>query len=235
MPSAPATTQPAPPKPSYSPASTLRHSALILILSSLFYLFFLYSPPPIFSPEEMAHIARTAVAQSQSAPHPLNATIQSVVHQLRAAHPTHIFKNPPWIFNNAGGAMGSMLVLHCSLREYVIVFGTALGTEGHTGRFLADDYFTIIHGEQWAYAAGSLEKEVYRVGDQHVLSRGMAKQYKMPDGAWALEYARGSIASMMPFGLADAFSSTMDFLSIFQTVQVSAVGMFRELVFGASA
>ena len=27
----------------------------------------------------------------------------------------YVIEKPQWLFNNAGGAMGSMLVLHCSL------------------------------------------------------------------------------------------------------------------------
>jgi C-8 sterol isomerase len=78
--------------------------------------------------------------------------VDNVVQQMQAAYPGYVMENPKWMFNNAGGAMGSMLVLHCSFSEYVIIFGTAVGTEGHTGRFMADDYFTILYGEQVDYA-----------------------------------------------------------------------------------
>ena len=87
----------------------------------------------------------------------------------------------------------------------------------------------MLHGEQWAFEAGSTQKEVYRPGDQHLLPRGTAKQYRMPDEAWALEYARGNMLSMLPFGLADAIFSTLDIVSVFQTASVATRGLVHEL------
>jgi C-8 sterol isomerase len=185
-----------------------------------------------FDPAVMQHIAQAAINATAGQPQELPRLMELVVGQLRQRYGRHIVAQPEWIFNNAGGAMGAMLVLHCSISEYIIIFGTPLGTEGHTGRFLADDYFTILHGEQWAFAPGDLAMQVYKPGDQHHLPFGAAKQYKMHRGCWALEYARGNIPSMLPFGLVDTLSSTLDFYSLWRTVRISAIGMIGELLNG---
>lgn len=117
--------------------------------------------------------------------------------------------------------------------EYLIIFGTPIGTEGHSGRHTADDYFHILFGTQLAYTPGSYEPEVYPQGSVHVLKRGDVQQYKMPDsGCFALEYARGWIPPMLFFGFADGLSSTLDFPTLWRTTWVTGRQMVANLALG---
>lgn len=66
----------------------------------------------------------------------------------------------------------------------------------------------------------------------HHLPRGNCQQYKIPEHAWALEYARGWIPLMLPFGFADSFFSTVDFISVFNQVRLYGGSLISELLRG---
>ena len=191
----------------------------------------------IFDHDELYKLASGAVAS-----HPNNATaiFDEILTSLRANPRTapylnknHFAQPDEWMFNNAGGAMGSMYIIHASITEYLIFFGTPVGTEGHTGRHTADDYFNILTGHQYAFAPGALVPEHYPAGTVHHLRRGQVKQYMMPEsGCWALELAQGWIPPMLPFGLADVISSTLDVPTFAKTVWITAREMLGNLLLG---
>src|SRR5574342_22776 len=182
----------------------------------------------IFEPGDLVQVAKDAIGKTL----PVEDLVRTITHELSKRYPRHINPRPAWVLNNAGGAMGAMCILHVSLTEYVIICGTPVGTEGHTGRFLVDDYFIILAGEQWAFSPGRFTREVYRPGDLHFLPRRRAKQYRMPGECWALEYARGPIPTMLPFGLVDTFTSTLDFHSLARTLWIYTKSTIREMLQG---
>ena len=64
------------------------------------------------------------------------AVFRFIEEQLEKRYPGHILpkEHREWIFVNAGGWIGSMYVLHASLTEYLLFFGTAIDTSGHSGQ-----------------------------------------------------------------------------------------------------
>lgn len=185
----------------------------------------------IFDQHKLQEVAQRNLAKYEGQDD-ARSLVRSIAADLEAEYPGHITLKEEWVFNTAGGAMGTMWILHASITEYVIIFGTPVGTEGHTGRYFADDYFIMLEGEQWAAYPGDLRRQVYKPGEMHHLARGDCQQYKIPDHGFALEYARGWIPLMLPFGLFDFFFSNLDFITLYHTLRITGTAVVRELLQG---
>jgi C-8 sterol isomerase len=182
----------------------------------------------IFDPDVLHEVAKRAVDEGGS----LRDKVSRIRTELSVLYPDHIRHEDEWVFNIAGGALGQMTILHASLTEYILVFGSPVGTQGYSGRFFAEYYIVILEGEHWTFAAGDIDRRVHRPGERTVLWRGEAKAYRMPDRCYGLEYARGFIPSMLPFGLADSFSSTLDPIVVWNTMRIYTRAVVGELLRG---
>ena len=167
----------------------------------------------VFDPERLEEIVNRHTSR------PLDEAFDAITADLDAAYPGHVDTGPRrWVLNNAGGAMGQMTLLHGSITEYIIFFGTPIGTEGHSGRYPTRVYDYMIKGEVWTYVEGTLEKIVSKPGVNAMdLPVGVAKGYRAEADSWMLEYSRGPIFTMLPFGLWDTVFSTLDVVTFAKT------------------
>jgi C-8 sterol isomerase len=176
----------------------------------------------LFDPEVLAQIVRMHLRL------PVEEQVEAVTRTLKNVYGEHIHPGQPWMWSTAGGIMCSICPLHVSLNEYVLFCGTAIGSEGHSGRHRATIYDAVMSGELWTYQAGGFDRHVHRPGDLARLDPGTANGSKLRPGAWLLEYARGNVASLFPFALGDTLFSTLDLTDLTQQMGVSSKLMLRE-------
>nr|XP_033791560.1 sigma non-opioid intracellular receptor 1 [Geotrypetes seraphini] len=178
----------------------------------------------VFCHEEVASLARKHAGLDYE------VAFSKIITELRKKHPGHILKDEDlqWVFVNAGGWMGSMCLLHASLTEYVLLFGTAVDTGGHSGRYWVEISDTIISGTFRQWKEGTTKSEVYYPGDTIIHTIGEATSVQWTAGTWMVEYGRGFIPSTLGFALGDTFFSTQDFLTLFYTLRVYMRAMLLE-------
>jgi len=176
----------------------------------------------LFDPEVLSEIVRTHLEL------PVERQIEAVTNSLCDVYGAHVYPGQPWMFSNAGGVMCAICPLHVSWNEYLLFAGTAIGSEGHSGRHRADMFDVVLRGELWTYQAGTMERTVHGPGEVAHLPRGTSNGSKLRPGLWMLEYARGNVASLFPFALADTLFSTLDHQDLRKQLFTSSKLMARE-------
>ena len=178
------------------------------------------------------YVFDTKVIHETSCKHlgePLEEMFANITADLSALYPGKIDTSQPWIYSNAGGVMIQMKLYHATTKEYIMIWGTPIGSEGHTGRNLVTFYDTVLDGEAWYYREGQFERDVYKPGDYVIVSTGEATGMHYPDHVWMIEYARGPLLTLLPFGLSDGLFSTLDYKTVFLTVRIYFTLLFQQL------
>ena len=159
---------------------------------------------------------------------PLEQRFERIAETLKSVYGDHIHTGEEWIWSNAGGIMCSMSVLHTSLSEYLLFCGTAVGSEGHSGRHRADLYDIVINGQLQTFKPEQFQPNTLEPGDMSVLEKGSTNGSHLGKECWLLEYGRGNIPSLFPFALGDTVFSTQDLTDLRKTMQASRKMMWSE-------
>lgn len=75
----------------------------------------------VFDPEHLHDLSQRAISAHGN---DTKAVVNFIVDGLdQKMEGKYLNKHEEWVFNNAGGAMGAMYIIHASITEYLIIFG----------------------------------------------------------------------------------------------------------------
>lgn len=178
----------------------------------------------VFEPDTLHQIAKQGIDLSDE------ERFEYIRQRLTEQYPGHICNKLDWVLMNSGGCIYAVAVLHASLKEYLLIFGNSIGTSGHTGRHWTEIYDFVIDGELWYFKEElPWQRIVHKAGDRYYLAPHHSEALRISDRAWVLEYARGPIISILPFGLAGSLFTTLDFKTIFRIIGIYGKLVIKEL------
>ena len=169
---------------------------------------------PVFDPEIVHDCSMKCLG------YPKPEMFDVFAQSLAEHYPGILDFSQPWVYSIAGGAMIQMKLYYASLTEYIMIWGTPIGSEGHSGRHCTGFWDTVLDGEMWYYGEGEFEKKIYKPGDRVYVGPGQARAMNFTNGVWAVEYARGFIPASVPFGVAEEILVCWDFVTATQTLSL---------------
>ncbi len=170
---------------------------------------------PRLDPDELGELVASVIAPER----PIEAIVSALLRELEARYPGRINPRPAWVFSKAGGMLGTMMVVYASLHEYIMLYGCPIETEGFSGRHRPQLWDFVLSGEVWTHAADELTARCHRPGECSYLAPGQATHSRLVQGTFILEYARGPIPAMLPFGLLELATSSLDLPTLTGTLR----------------
>ena len=77
----------------------------------------------VFDTQQLHELSKRAISNHGNDTRAVVAQIVGELSQGPAG--SYVNLDEEWVFNNAGGAMGAMYIIHASITEYLIIFGKA--------------------------------------------------------------------------------------------------------------
>jgi C-8 sterol isomerase len=170
----------------------------------------------LFDPDVIDEIGQRHIGK------PMDALVTGIGADLKAKYGEAIHLDQPFFFNSAGGILYQIKLFAMTPREYVMVCGSAIGASGHSGRHPVAFWDTILSGGARYMHEGELEARDYPTGARIFVDRWQSAAIDFPDHCWMLEYARGALFALLPFGMANTLFNTLDGKSALRTLRVYA-------------
>jgi hypothetical protein len=140
-----------------------------------------------FDPTVLHQVARKAQQL------PFDEMTRVVVGELEGLYPRHVDGSNDYIFNLTSGFCGMMKVLHASISEYLIIFGSSVGTEAFSGRYQMEIHDFVMSGEMWTYTEDRCgERQITRVGERALLPAAASRAGGSSRGPGCWSMAGGS-------------------------------------------
>ena len=114
-----------------------------------------------------------------------------------------------------------------------MIWGAQVSTTGHSGRNLAEFHDFLLSGEGVWWKEGGLEVVVASPSSKDhsylhtdYLQGGIVH---LREGTFMLEYCHGVIPALLPFGLGDTLFSSMDVVTLYNSLTAYASLTVKEL------
>jgi len=170
---------------------------------------------PLFDPDTV-----DAIGQRHVGVRPFDELFARVGADLKARYPGDVHLDQPLFFNSAGGMMYQIKLFAMTPDEYIMICGSSIASSGHSGRHPVAFWDTVLSGEARYMHQDELEPRCYAAGERIFVDRWQSATIAFPDHCWMLEYARGVLPALLPFGMANTLFNTLDLQSAARTLKI---------------